>query len=98
MCRDPCALLLRDHHGAVAARGIDHDALVAERETVEAVADVGHLVLGDDDRTQPRHTRLQPMIRITCRSWAVRPTAPPCSSCCGPVPDRPAPLRRRKPR
>jgi len=41
---------LSDLHRVVVAAGVDHDALVAERDAVETVRNVRRFVLGDDDR------------------------------------------------
>src|SRR5262249_43954884 len=49
------APLGRDRGGAIGAAGIDHDALVAERQTVETGADVRLLVSRDDDGAQAHH-------------------------------------------
>ena len=46
---------LGDPHGVVVAAGIDHDALVAERDAVETLRNVHRFVLGDDDCAQDRH-------------------------------------------
>ena len=46
---------LGDPHGVVVAAGIDHHALVAERDAVETVRNVRRFVLGDDDCAQDRH-------------------------------------------
>ncbi len=49
------ALPLRDRHRIVAAAAVDHDAFLGEDDAVETGADIGGLVLGDDDDAQPRH-------------------------------------------
>ena len=62
---DAGALRLGDVDGAVAAAAIDHDPLVAERDAVEAIADIRRLVAGDDDGGQLRHdARSVPVRRI----------------------------------
>jgi hypothetical protein len=41
----------RDAHGVILAAAVDHDALVAEYQAVEASPDVACFVSGDDDGT-----------------------------------------------
>ena len=62
---DAGALRFGNVDGAVAAAAIDHDPLVAERDAVEAIADIRRLVAGDDDSGQLRHGwRSVPVWRI----------------------------------
>src|SRR5262249_31374092 len=106
---DARAPLARELDGAVGAAGVDHDALVAERETVEAGADVRLLVLGDHDGAQTRQRispvkiRPSPSGRASAISHArpdarAGPSAARCRWSNGRAPDRPARPRRRPPR
>src|SRR5699024_871279 len=53
---DARAEALADLHRAIAAAGIDHDALVGPLHRGEAAADHRFLVLGDDDDRERRFT------------------------------------------
>ena len=52
--RDLRAATRSDCHGVVGAAAVDHDALVAEGDALQARSDVLRLVPGDDDRAQSR--------------------------------------------
>src|SRR5271170_52053 len=52
---DTSAFLPRDADSVVRAAAIDHDALVAECQTVKARADIRRLVAGDDNGAELRH-------------------------------------------
>src|SRR5207247_3800854 len=52
---DARTFFVRDLRSAVVTAAVDQETFVAEGERVEALGDVGGLVLGDDDRAQLRH-------------------------------------------
>src|SRR5262245_6850034 len=72
---DAGALLACDADGVVLAAAVDHDAFVAECQAVEAVADLGGLVPGDDDGAYEPHDPLNRPCSIGI------PVQPFCSTC-----------------
>src|SRR5208283_4715911 len=67
---DAGAFCPRDLHGRIRAAAIDHDALVAECEAIEAGGDIHRLVLGDYNRAELRHG-----LSFVCGRLPPRPAA-----------------------
>src|SRR5208282_2115454 len=65
-----------DLHGRIRAAAIDHDALVAECEAVEAGADIRRLVLGDYNRAELRHGLFSVCGRLRTELSALLPCSP----------------------